>query len=343
MWMVTGGAGYIGSHIVRALLDDGQQVVVVDDLSTGLMSRVPTPAHLEVFSILDTKQLVTVMRDLKVTGVVHLAAKKAAGESVDEPVYYHYENTGGMISLLRAMEAAEVKRLVYSSSAAVYGEPVDDNPLTEASPTNPTNPYGSSKLIGEMMVRDAGPAIGLSWAALRYFNVAGCGADDLADTSAFNLIPMVLRAHAAGQAPKIFGTDYPTPDGTGIRDYIHVVDLAEAHVAACRLVSGDFSAAGPAAAALAAAGDGSGRIEAVLNIGTGRGSSVREVIDSVSRAMGEELVAEEAPRRAGDPSIVQADPSLAAEVLGWRSRKVLDDMTDSAVSGVSWLKGNGYL
>jgi UDP-glucose 4-epimerase len=197
--------------------------------------------------------------------------------------------------------------------------------------------------MGERMVRDAAPAIGLNWAALRYFNVAGCGADDLADTSAFNLIPMVLRAHAAGQAPKIFGTDYPTPDGTGIRDYIHVEDLAEAHVAACRLVSGDFSARGTAAAQLAAATDGSGRIEAVINIGTGRGSSVREVIDSVSRAMGEPLVAEEAPRRAGDPSIVQADPSLAVEVLGWRSRKVLDDMTDSAVSGMGWLKENGYL
>jgi UDP-glucose 4-epimerase len=340
MWMVTGGAGYIGSHIVRSLLADGQRVVIVDDLSTGLMSRVPAAAQLEVFSLLDTKQLARVMRDLDVTGVVHLAAKKAAGESVDEPVYYHYENTGGMISLLRAMEAVGVKKLVYSSSAAVYGEPVDDEPLTEASRTEPTNPYGSTKLIGERMVRDAAPAMGLNWAALRYFNVAGCGADELADTSAFNLIPMVLRAQAAGKPAQIFGTDYPTPDGTCIRDYIHVQDLAEAHVAACRLLSGDLDAAGPAAAEALTA---DGRIEAVLNIGTGRGSSVREVIDSVGNALGEPLVVVEADRRPGDPSLLAANASRAAAVLGWESRQDLDDMTTSAVSGMSWLKANGYL
>ena len=325
-WLVTGGAGYIGSHVVRALQADGQRVVVVDDLSTGIAERVPHRAQLEVFSVLETRELAQVMHDLHVTGVVHLAAKKAAGESVNEPVEYHNENTGGVISLLTAMAAAEVRRLVYSSSAAVYGEPVDDNPLTEASPTNPTNPYGSSKLIGEMMIRDSAPALGLSWAGLRYFNVAGAGAPDLSDTSANNLIPMLLRARAAGRPAKIFGSDYPTPDGTCIRDYIHVSDLAEAHVAACRLVTDE------------APGNG-----VILNIGTGRGSSVLEVIESMSLALGDELVAEEAPRRDGDPSVVQADPARAAEVLGWRSSLGLDDMTASAVAGMGWLESHGYL
>jgi UDP-glucose 4-epimerase len=325
-WLVTGGAGYIGSHVVRALQADGQRVVVVDDLSTGIAERVPPRAQLEVFSVLETRELAQVMHDLHVTGVVHLAAKKAAGESVNEPVEYHNENTGGVISLLTAMAAAEVGRLVYSSSAAVYGEPVDDNPLTEASPTTPTNPYGSSKLIGEMMIRDSAPALGLSWAGLRYFNVAGAGAPDLSDTSANNLIPMLLRARAAGRPAKIFGSDYPTPDGTCIRDYIHVSDLAEAHVAACRLVTNEAPGSG-----------------VILNIGTGRGSSVREVIESMSLALGDELVAEEAPRRDGDPSVVQADPSRAAEVLGWRSSLGLDDMTASAVAGMGWLESHGYL
>ncbi|MFM2437535.1 MAG: UDP-glucose 4-epimerase [Actinomycetota bacterium] len=342
MWLVTGGAGYIGAHVVRALLADGQRVTVVDDLTTGFAGRVPDRAQLEVFSILDTASLTQVMTDLKVDGVVHLAAKKAAPESVEQPLHYLQENVGGMISLLGAMEAAGVTRLVYSSSAAVYGEPEDDTvALTESSRTLPTNPYGSTKLIGEMMIKDAAPALGLSWAALRYFNVAGCGADELSDTSANNLIPLVLRARAAGQPARIFGTDYPTPDGTCIRDYIHVVDLAEAHVAACRLVSGDITA-GRAADDIAAdlAGDGIG---VTLNIGTGTGSSVREVIESVGRALGESVRVSEAPRRPGDPSVVQADPALAAEVLGWQAQHDLDDMTTSAVEGMGWLARQGFI
>ncbi|MFI0431805.1 MAG: UDP-glucose 4-epimerase GalE [Candidatus Nanopelagicales bacterium] len=342
MWLVTGGAGYIGAHVVRALLADGQRVTVVDDLTTGFTGRVPDRAQLEVFSILDTTSLTQVMTDLKVDGVVHLAAKKAAPESVEQPLHYLQENVGGMISLLGAMEAAGVTRLVYSSSAAVYGEPEDDTvALTESSRTLPTNPYGSTKLIGEMMIKDAAPALGLSWAALRYFNVAGCGSDELSDTSANNLIPLVLRARAAGQPARIFGTDYPTPDGTCIRDYIHVVDLAEAHVAACRLVSGDITA--PRAAddiAADLAGDGIG---VTLNIGTGTGSSVREVIESVGRALGESVRVSEAPRRPGDPSVVQADPALAAEVLGWQAQHDLDDMTTSAVEGMGWLARQGFI
>lgn len=326
MWLLTGGAGYIGSHIVQALQADGQQVCVVDDLSTGLAQRVPEGVPLHVANVLDTDALTAIMDAEKVSGVIHLAAKKAAGESVDLPLLYHRENTVGTLSVLQAMAAAGVTRIVYSSSAAVYGEPVDEHPLTEASPTHPANPYGSSKLIGEMMLADSTQALGLSWAALRYFNVAGCGAADLSDTSANNLIPLLLRAQAAGQPAKIFGDDYPTPDGTCIRDYIHVVDLAEAHVAACRLLQ-----------------DSPEPQRLVVNIGTGRGSSVREVIDSVGRALGQPLPAEVAPRRAGDPSIVQADPARAREVLGWSSRLELDDMTASAVAGMPWLTAQGYL
>ena len=280
MWLVTGGAGYIGAHVVRALLADGQRVTVVDDLSIGFTGRVPDKAQLEVFSILDTDSLTQVMTDLKVSGVVHLAAKKAAPESVDLPVLYLQENVGGMISLLRAMEAAGVKRLVYSSSAAVYGEPEDDTvPLTEGSRTLPTNPYGSTKLIGEMMIKDAAPALGLSWAALRYFNVAGSGADELSDTSANNLIPLVLRARAGGQPARIFGTDYPTPDGTCVRDYLHVQDLAEGHVAAMR-----YLASAPGAT--------------TLNLGMGRGWSVLEVLRAFERACGRRIGRTFAARRA---------------------------------------------
>lgn len=326
MWLLTGGAGYIGSHVARALLADGQDVCVVDDLSSGLADRVPSGVTLDVVDVLDTKALTAVMRDHDVDGVVHFAAKKAAGESVAQALYYHQQNTGGMLSLLTAMDTAGVRRLVYSSSAAVYGEPLDDSPLTETSPTTPTNPYGTSKLLGEMMVREVANATGLSWAALRYFNVAGSGAAELSDTSANNLIPLLLRARAAGQPAKIFGADYPTPDGTCIRDYIHVVDLAEAHVAACRLL-----VASPQPQHL------------VVNIGTGHGSSVREVIDSVGRALGETLPAEEVDRRAGDPSVVQADPTLAREVLGWSSRFTLDEMTSSAVAGMPWLAQKSLL
>ena len=326
MWLLTGGAGYIGSHVARALLADGQGVCVVDDLSSGLAERVPDGGPLDVVDVLDSTALTQVMQDRGVTGVVHFAAKKAAGESMAQALYYHQQNTGGMLSLLSAMDAAGVDRLVYSSSAAVYGEPVDDSPLTESSPTTPTNPYGTSKLIGETMLRDVSNANGLSWAALRYFNVAGCGAPELSDTSANNLIPLLLRAYGAGEPAKIFGSDYPTPDGTCIRDYIHVVDLAEAHVAACRLL---MESAEPQ--------------HLIVNIGTGRGSSVREVVDSVGRALGETLPAVEVARRPGDPSVVQADPTLAREVLGWSSRYALDDMTASAVAGIGWLTAHGYL
>ena len=326
MWLLTGGAGYIGSHVARALLADGQDVCVVDDLSTGLAQRVPDGVSLDVVDVLDTEAMAEVLRNRGVDGVVHFAAKKAAGESVDQALYYHQQNTAGMLSLLTAMDAVGVRRLVYSSSAAVYGEPIDDSPLTEASPTSPANPYGTSKLIGETLLRDVANANGLSWAALRYFNVAGCGAPELSDTSASNLIPLLLRAHIGDRPAKIFGADYPTPDGTCIRDYIHVVDLADAHVAACRFLT-----------------DGSEPRHLIVNIGTGRGSSVREVIDSVGRALGVTLPAEEISRRAGDPSVVQADASLAREVLGWSSRFGLDDMTASAVAGIPWLTAHGYL
>ena len=323
MWLVTGGAGYIGAHVVRALLADGQRVTVVDDLSTGFTGRVPDKAQLEVFSILDTDSLTQVMTDLKVSGVVHLAAKKAAPESVDLPVLYLQENVGGMISLLRAMEAAGVKRLVYSSSAAVYGEPEDDTvPLTEGSRTLPTNPYGSTKLIGEMMIKDAAPALGLSWAALRYFNVAGSGADELSDTSANNLIPLVLRARAGGQPARIFGTDYPTPDGTCVRDYIHVVDLARGHLAAL---------------------DALPRADKplVVNLGTGRGYSVLDMVRAFEKTSGRSIAYRIVARRPGDVAQCYADPAYARQMLGWSAQLGIDEMCRDTWRWQQWIGGQG--
>ncbi len=311
-WLVTGGAGYIGAHVVRELLGSGRSVVVYDDLSSGLLSRVPAEVPVVEADVSDRAELEATLRAFAVDGVVHLAAKKAAGESVEKPLLYYRENVGGMLTLLEAMQAAGTKRLVYSSSAAVYGDP-ESNPVPEDAALRPESPYGETKVVGEWLCRDAGVAWDLSWTALRYFNVAGAGGDDLGDTSANNLIPMVFDAVAQGRRPRIFGDDYPTPDGTCVRDYIHVVDLAEAHVAA------------------AAACEQGGCAEA-FNVGRGRGSSVREVIDEIGRAMGRDLDPELAPRRPGDPPSTYAATERIARVLGWRATRALPEMVASAWS-----------
>ena len=313
-WLLTGGAGYIGAHIARDLLASGREVVIIDDLSTGMISRVPADVTVIEASILDTD---VVRRALEgVTGVVHLAAKKAVGESVDQPMLYYRENVGGMVSLLQAMEDAGTRCLVYSSSAAVYGEP-PWSPISEDSPLQPLSPYGETKVIGEWLVRDAAAARSrastspLSWASLRYFNVAGAGAPDLGDTSANNLIPMVLDALDRGQAPQVFGTDYPTHDGSCVRDYIHVSDLAAAHVAAADLVE-------------------SAEVTAVYNVGTGVGSSVLEVMAVVSDVVGRDVGAVAVGRRAGDPpELVAAVDRISAD-LDWSAQRTLRDMVASA-------------
>jgi len=311
-WLVTGGAGYIGAHVVRVLQASDRSVVVLDDFSSGLESKVPSDVPIVRASVLDFSAVEKALRDHSIDGVIHLAAKKAAGESVHMPLEYYRENVVGMLTLLEAMRATQVRNLVYSSSAAVYGTPMR-NPIAEDFPLQPESPYGETKVVGEWMARDAGISHGLSWIALRYFNVAGAAADDLGDPSVNNLVPMVFRALRDGKRPQIFGNDYPTPDGTCIRDYIHVTDLAEAHIAAAARCEQEQSAL-------------------ALNVGRGVGSSVREVMDVISEVIGRDVDAEVVARRAGDPPASTAATELIASTLDWRARYDLRDMVTSAWS-----------
>jgi UDP-glucose 4-epimerase len=309
-WLITGGAGYIGSHVIRSLQAAGIGAVAIDDLSHGLARRIPDDVPLIRARIQDREAVATAIDEHQITGVVHLAALKAAGESVEKPLEYYAENVGGMLDLLEVMRDKGIRNFVYSSSAAVYGTPAS-NPVTEDAPLIPDNPYGETKVVGEWLARDAGMAWGLSWVALRYFNVAGAGANDLGDNSVNNLIPMVFAALDEGRPPKIFGDDYPTPDGTCIRDYIHVADLADAHVAAARLCEERQAAD-------------------VFNVGRGAGSSVREVMDVISDTIGRDVGAEVAARRPGDPPATFAAIDESAQALGWRASRNLEDMVASA-------------
>jgi UDP-glucose 4-epimerase len=309
-WLLTGGAGYIGAHIAAALRTGGFGVVVLDDLSTGDAARVPDDVPLVQASVLDTERVAATLREHEVTGVVHLAAKKQVAESMADPLLYYRENVGGLESLLRAMTEAGTDKIVFSSSAAVWGTPSSER-VDEDEPTNPISPYGESKLIGEWMLRAVGRATGLRWTALRYFNVAGCGGPALGDTSVANLIPLVFRALDADRRPQIFGDDYPTRDGTCVRDYIHVADLAEAHVAAARRLD-----AGPLAE--------------VYNIGRGEGVTVREVLEVAREVTGRAFDPEVVGRRPGDPAAYFTDPGKAQRELGWTATRDLRDMVASA-------------
>ncbi|MFI7410665.1 UDP-glucose 4-epimerase GalE [Streptomyces sp. NPDC049627] len=313
-WLITGGAGYIGAHVVRALVEAGERAVVYDDLSTGFAERVPEGVPLVVGSTLDGELLGRVLREQGVTGVVHLAAKKQVGESVELPLHYYRENVEGLRTLLSAVTGAGVASFVFSSSAAVYGMQ-DVDLVTEETPCGPMSPYGETKLAGEWLVRATGRATGLSTASLRYFNVAGAATPELADTGVFNLVPMVFEKLTEGAPPRIFGADYPTPDGTCVRDYIHVVDLAEAHVAAARRLR---EAPGT---------------DLTLNIGRGEGVSVREMIDRINALTGHALPPEVVDRRPGDPARVVASAGRAAAELGWKARYGVDDMIASAWAG----------
>jgi UDP-glucose 4-epimerase len=311
-WLVTGGAGYIGSHVVEELLASGREVVVLDDFSAGLAQRLVPGVPVVTASVLDRAAVEGALRDHEIDGVIHLAARKAAGESVDIPLYYYRENVDGLLTVLEAMHSVGVTRLVYSSSAAVYGTP-PENPVRESSPLQPESPYGETKVVGEWMAAASGVAWGLSWVALRYFNVAGAGRDALGDNSVNNLIPMVFRALEEGRRPQIFGDDYPTPDGTCVRDYIHVADLAAAHVAAAERCE-------------------SGQAADAYNVGRGVGSSVREVMDSVSASLGRDVDPEVVARRAGDPPATFAATERIASDLGWHATRDLPAMVESAWS-----------
>ena len=316
--LVAGGAGYIGAHVVRLLLERGDEVIVVDDLSYGSPERVKgaTLVELDVASGQAPERLTEVMKEHGVTAVIHFAARKQVGESVARPAWYYQQNVGGLANMMLAMEAAGVDQMIFSSSAAVYGMPPIEV-VPEDIDCHPINPYGETKLIGEWMMADAETAWGLRWAGLRYFNVAGAGWDDLGDMATLNLIPMVLDRLSRGETPKIFGTDYPTPDGTCIRDYIHVRDLAVAHIAALDYLAG-----------------GRDMAEHVFNVGTGKGSSVREVVSKVIAATGLDVEPEELDRRAGDPPQLIGDAQRIGAVLGWRAEHDLDDIVASSFS--SW-------
>ncbi|MFE7859070.1 UDP-glucose 4-epimerase GalE [Streptomyces sp. NPDC057403] len=316
-WLITGGAGYIGAHVVRAMTQVGERAVVYDDLSTGIAARVPEEVPLVVASTLDGERLAQVIAEHEVTGVVHLAAKKQVGESLDLPLHYYRQNVEGLRVLLEAVTTAGVPSFVFSSSAAVYGMP-DVDLVTEETPCVPISPYGETKLAGEWLVRATGRATGLATASLRYFNVAGAAAPELADTGVFNLVPMVFEKLTEHAPPRIFGDDYPTPDGTCVRDYIHVVDLAEAHVAAAR--------------ALRAA---PGR-DLTVNIGRGEGVSVREMVDRINALTGYDRPPTVTPRRPGDPPRVVASADRAAGELAWKAKHDVQDMILSAWEG--WVR-----
>ncbi|MCI3276340.1 UDP-glucose 4-epimerase GalE [Streptomyces cylindrosporus] len=316
-WLITGGAGYIGAHVVRAMTEAGERTVVYDDLSTGIAARVPQGVPLVTGSTLDGERVARALAEHEVTGVVHLAAKKQVGESVDLPLYYYRENVEGLRVLLEAVTAASVPSFVFSSSAAVYGMP-DVDLVTEETPCVPMSPYGETKLAGEWLVRATGRATGLSTASLRYFNVAGAATPELADVGVFNLIPMVFEKLTENAPPRIFGDDYATPDGTCVRDYIHVVDLAEAHVAAARALR---SAPGR---------------DLTLNIGRGEGVSVREMIDRINAITGYDRPPTVTPRRPGDPARVVASADRAATELAWKAKHDVQDMIESAWEG--WVR-----
>lgn len=310
-WLVTGGAGYIGAHVVRALLDEGLEPVVIDDLSSGHRAFVPEGVPFVVASVLDGGAVEAAIRDHGVTGVIHLAGFKYAGVSVERPLHTYQQNVTGMATLLAAMADTGVEQIVFSSSAAVFGA-VDVDLVTEDVPKNPTSPYGESKLIGEWLLRDQAFATGLRHTSLRYFNVVGSGSREVVDTSPHNLFPLVFDALLEGRAPRINGTDYPTPDGTCVRDYIHVADLAAAHVAAARRLE----AGQP--------------LEPAYNLGSGDGVSVRQIMDAVARVTGIGFEPELSERRPGDPPRIVASGDLAARDLDWAMRHSLDDMVRSA-------------
>ncbi|MFD7296204.1 UDP-glucose 4-epimerase GalE [Streptomyces sp. NPDC059897] len=316
-WLIAGGAGFIGAHVVRAMTGAGEQVVVYDDLSTGDVSRVPDDVPFVKASTLDGGSLRRALDEYGVTGVVHLAAKKQVAESVEHPLYYYEENVHGLQTLLGAAADRGVRNFLFSSSAAVYGMP-DVALVTEDTPCAPINPYGETKLAGEWMVRAAGRAHGMATASLRYFNVAGAADVQLADTGVFNLVPMVFEKLTQGEAPVIFGDDYATEDGTCVRDFIHVVDIASAHLAAAR--------------ALAARAPGT---DLTVNIGRGEGVSVRQMIELIGEVTGygADATPVSAPRRPGDPTRVVATAGRVRAELGWSARHDARSMVASAWEG----------
>jgi len=321
--LVTGGAGYVGGVSVDALIAAGHEVVVLDDMTTG-HAAIPNPDALVVEgSYLDEAATRALLERERIDAILHCAARSLVGESMVNPAKYYRENVAGGVSLLEAARAAGVMRVVFSSSAATYGVP-DESPITEAAPLRPINPYGESKRIFEGALRWYGVAYGLRSVILRYFNVAGAterlGEVHRPET---HLIPNLLLAAEGGPALTLFGEDYPTPDGTPVRDYIHVADLADAHVAALLATDPLDARTGPV---------GGGSTEPVIaNLGTSTGFSVKDVLREAEAVVGMPIPHAIGPRRAGDPPVLVASNDRAREVLGWTPRRsTLESMIGSA-------------
>ncbi|WP_276801218.1 UDP-glucose 4-epimerase GalE [Cellulomonas iranensis] len=313
---VVGGAGYIGAHVVDVLRARGEHVLVVDDLSTGDADRVPglPLTRIDVTDPTQVAPLATAFRQHEVDAVVHLAARKRVDESVAHPTRYLRDNVAGLANVLDAATAADARTVVLSSTAAVYGTPsAAGAPVDESTPPRPENPYGTSKLACEWLLEAHARAHGVAATSLRYFNVAGAARPALADRGTSNLVPIVLDRLRADRAVEVFGGGLATRDGTPVRDYVHVVDVAEAHVVALDALR-------------------SGRdVPAVVNLGTGEGSTVLEVVRAVARVLGVEPRVDVVARRAGDPVSVVADVTLAGTALGWRARLRLEDIAADAV------------
>lgn len=317
--LVTGGAGYIGSHMVLALLDAGHdEVVVLDDLSTGFDWAVPEGVRLVVGDVADQDLVARTIREHGIDALAHFAAKIVVPESVSDPLGYYLANTVKTRALIEAAVGAGVRHVIFSSTAAVYGEP-ETVPVTETVPLNPINPYGRSKLMSEWMIADAAAALGFSYVVLRYFNVAGAdpqGRSGQSSPNATHLIKVATQA-ALGQRERldVYGTDYPTPDGSCLRDYIQVTDLAEAH----RLALDHLRHGGESL---------------VMNCGYGRGYSVLEVVEVVKRVSGKDFSVRICPRRAGDPARIVAGAERIRERLGWVPR--YDDLETIVTQALAW-------
>lgn len=304
--LVTGGAGYIGSHTAQALLGAGHQVMVMDNITTGFREAVPVGVELIQGDVRNGALLAEVLKKNSVDAVIHFAAKLIVPESLEKPIEYYENNTMGVLSLVQACVASNVKKVVFSSTAAVYGDVATNALLTEKTPTAPLNPYGSSKLMSEQILRDCEAPHGLRSVCLRYFNVAGAaedGKNGQRTANATHLIKVASQAACGKRASVgIFGTDYPTPDGTGVRDYIHVEDLADLHVLALNYLN-------------------EGGKSEIFNCGYGHGFSVREVIDTVKKVSGVDFKVEEQPRRAGDAATLVADSSKVRKAFNWTPKR----------------------
>jgi UDP-glucose 4-epimerase len=316
--LITGGCGYIGSHMVHTLADAGERVVVLDDLSTGSRTAIPESVSLAVGDVGDRALAENLMRQHNVSAIIHFAGSIVVPDSVRDPLGYYRNNTVNSRTLLEAAVAAGVGRFIFSSTAAVYGNP-ERIPIAEDAPLSPMSPYGTSKLMTEMMLKDVGAAYGLRYVILRYFNVAG--ADPQLRTgqstpAATHLIKVAVQT-ALGLRPQleVFGTDYPTPDGTCIRDYIHVTDLVRAHAVALGHLRG-------------------GGESLTLNCGYGHGYSVLEVIEAVRRAAGHDFPVRLSGRRAGDPAAIVADAGRLRAMLGWEPQ--WDDLDRIVAHALAW-------